>query len=213
MTEENENISKTNSFLRPPKPLLVDNDNMATKWKLWLQRYEWYEIATKLSKQEDEIQVATFMGSIGEEAITIFNNFKLTPDQLKKVQNIKDQYTKHFIPKVNITYERYLFHKIVQENGESFDEFLTRIGTESVKCAFGELIDSLVLDQIVIGTLSDKLREKLLCEDDLKLDKAIQMCKTSEMSSKQIKDLQKEDMSSVLSVKSSSSKSAVKANK
>lgn len=204
---------KTNNFMKPPKPLLVDNGNMANKWKLWLQRYEWFEIATKLNKQPDEIQVATFMGSIGEDAVTIFNTFKLTADQLKKVKNIKDEYTNHFTPKVNLTYERYLLHKIVQANGESFDEFLTRIRSQSNKCEFGDLQDSLVLDQIVVGTLSDKLREKLLCEDDLKLDKAIKMCKASEISSKQIQDLQKEDTSSINSVKSSVSKSSSKSTK
>lgn len=214
--EDEENPAKTNSFMRPPKPLLVDNDNMANKWKLWIQQHEWFETATKLGKQEDDVQVATFMGSIGTDAVTIFNTFKLTAEQLMKVKNIKDEFTKHFVPKVNITYERYLLHKMVQANGENFNEFLTRIQTQSTKCEFGDLKDSLVLDQVVIGVLSDKLREKLLCEDDLKLDKAVNMCKASEMSSQQIKDLQKEDLSSILSVKHSSrssSQTSTKTNK
>lgn len=97
-----------------------------------------------------------------------------------------------FDPKVNLTHEGYLLRQIVQANGEIFDEFLTRIQTQSLKCNFVDLTDSLVV--IVIGTLSNKLRETLLCEDDLKLDKAIATwCKASEMSSKQIQELQKKD--------------------
>lgn len=178
-----------------------------------MQQYEWFEIATNLNKQDDDIQVATFMGSIGIDAIAIYNNFKLKPDQLKNVKNIKDAFTKRFIPKINITYERYVFNKIVEADGECFDEFLTRIGTQSVKCDYGDLVDSLVLDQIVIGVICGKLREKLLCEDDLTLDKAIKMCRVSEMSTKQIKELQKDDGSTSVDSVGSSSTTTAKAAK
>lgn len=61
---------------------------------------------------------------------------------------------------------------MVQENSESFKEFLTKIQNKSKLCDFGQLTDSLMKDRIIVGISNNNtLREKLLSEDKLTLEK------------------------------------------
>lgn len=190
MTSNNtaENVESV-SFLRPPKPLTVSSTDNSKNWQLWLQQYEWFETATQLKKKPADIQVATFMSSIGIDAVSIFNTFTFQLNEAKKIENIKAKFKEYFVPKQNTTYERYKFNKLSQIDGEPFDEFLTKIKSQGNLCKFENLLDSIVCDKVVIGIKCDKIREKLLSEPDLNIDKAIQMCKAAELASLQLNDI------------------------
>ena len=45
-------------------------------------------------------------------------------------------------------------------------------------CNFGTVKDSLIRDRIVCGIIDNAVRERLLREPDLNLDKAIQICQS-----------------------------------
>ncbi|KAF5282886.1 hypothetical protein FQR65_LT14189 [Abscondita terminalis] len=176
--------------IKPPKPLIVDQD-AATNWKNWLQQFEWYAIAVQLYDKPPEVQAATFMATIGQEAIRIFNSFNLTERQQKNIIEIKDKYNNYFIPKINVSFERYNFFKVVQKENESFDEFLTVIRNLAKTCEFEKLHDELIKDKIIFGIRSEQVREKLLTENNLDLDKAITICKSSEQATKQLQQITK----------------------
>ncbi|KAL3993481.1 complement component 3 [Sarotherodon galilaeus] len=72
-------------------------------------------------------------------------------------------------------YERYVFRSRLQQQGESFDTFLTDLKIKAQSCNFGDLRDSMIRDQIVFGTNEKKLREKLLRETELTLESAIKI--------------------------------------
>lgn len=195
------------SGIRPPKNLVLNNENMTSIWKNWIQQFEWYAIATQLAKKPKEVQAASFMAIIGPDAIQIFNTFNLTSEQQKEINIIKQKFQEYFIPKSNISFERYQFFKIVQQEDETFDEFLTKIKTQVKNCEFENLQDSLLKDKIVFGVKSDVVREKLLNEDNLDLQKAIVICRSSEQTSKQLKEIQKPESSQVDFVKHRPNKS------
>ena len=50
-----------------PKPLDLSSENLAEKWKLWKVTWHNYELATKVSQEEEEIRVATLLAVIGED--------------------------------------------------------------------------------------------------------------------------------------------------
>ena len=68
---------------------------------------------------------------------------------------------------------------------------------------FGALKDSLIRDQIVVGINDPKLRERLLRETDLSLEKAIKLCRITEQSKEQSKvfDTQTAQTSNIGTVK------------
>lgn len=53
-------------------------------------------------------------------------------------------------------------------------------------CDFGNSVDSLLRDQIVLGVADPLVREKLLYENDLKLDKACDIVRACESSKAQL---------------------------
>ena len=70
----------------------------------------------------------------------------------------------------------------VQQSGESFDAFLTRLRTSSEGCEFGAQRELLMRDRIVFGMNQAVLRERILAlpEAEVTLDRVIRICRSSE---------------------------------
>ena len=67
--------------------------------------------------------------------------------------------------------------------------FITDLKILAKNCEFGDLKDSLITDRIVCGTNSKSVRERLLRETDLSLQKATDICRASEASKSQVKTM------------------------
>ena len=80
-------------------------------------------------------------------------------------RRLKEALTAHFAPCVNEVYARFRFRSINQEEGESFDTFVTGVRAQASQCSFHqEEHDKQIRDQIVFGCHSGKLRRKALSE-------------------------------------------------
>ena len=83
---------------------------------------------------------------------------------------------------MNETYERYKFLKGKQEQGETFESFLTDLKNLVSSCGYPVEEKSKVLhDQIVMGVVSNAVREKLLDQAALTLNTALDLCRSSEV--------------------------------
>ncbi|CAG4931717.1 unnamed protein product [Colias eurytheme] len=172
--------------IKPPANLQLIDADKSTCWTRWVQQFDWYATAIQLDKKPAAIQAATFMAVIGPDAIEIFNSFNLVDAEKNDIEIIKNKFKEYFAPKKNISFERYVFFKIEQNEDEVFNEFLIKIKTQASKCEFNNLLDEMIKDKIVFGIRSNQVREKLLTEENLDLTKAITICKTSEQASKQL---------------------------
>ncbi len=74
----------------------------------------------------------------------------------------------------------------------TFDQYLAELHTLSKTCDFGDLRDSLVRDRIVCGIPDNGLRERLLHEPALTLEKAVNMYRTAEITRAQAKELHRD---------------------
>lgn len=185
----NQERDDTGGHVKPPKCLVTNSSqDHAVAWKLWIQQWDWYAIATNLEKKRPEIQVAIFMSCIGPEAVVIYNTFNLTESEGKSLEIIKQKYTAYFTPKVNETYERYILNSIVQGDS-SFDEFITNLKTKIKNCGYGNLEDTIIRDRVVIGITCEKTREKLLAEEKLTLQRTIDICHSAEQVRKQASEM------------------------
>ena len=93
----------------------------------------------------------------------------------------------HCVGEVNVVYERYVFYKRKQENGETFDSFLAELRRLVKTCEFGAVEDSTVRDRIVMGIRDDTTRRKLLQTRKLDLKSAIDICRASESAMNQLR--------------------------
>ena len=89
----------------------------------------------------------------------------------------------------NVIYERYVFHTRQQQEEEVVDSFVMDLRLKSQTCEFGPLMDSLIRDRLVVGIQDAKLKEKLLRDPKLTLERAIEVCKISEAAQAQMKVL------------------------
>ncbi|CAA9998761.1 unnamed protein product, partial [Nesidiocoris tenuis] len=137
------------------------------------------------------------MTVIGQEAIAIYDSFKLTESEKTDLKVIKQRFNNYFTPKINKTYERLVFNRMMQKPHQSFDEFLTEAINQANRCAFGALRDEFICDKIVIGILDDDVRKSLLSEDDLLYDKAVSLCKAAELARKHLMGMKPNDTAEI----------------
>lgn len=72
-------------------------------------------------------------------------------------------------------------------------EFLTAARLQAKKCKFGDLTDELLRDRLIVGITNDDVREKLLADPAIDLEKTIHMCKASEQATQQLKEITAKD--------------------
>ncbi|KAI5727291.1 hypothetical protein M8J77_000307 [Diaphorina citri] len=174
-------------------PLLVNGDgDAADAWKLWLQRFTIFLRANGHDNAAPEKQVAMFLHLIGEECLHIFNSFGLN-DKLDnkslQLEEVISKFTDHFVPKKNLTYVRHKFFTRDQQEGESVENYVAVLNKMSYDCEFEKLREDLVKDILIVGMRNVQVKERLLREDNLDLDKAVRLCKTAEITSERMKTL------------------------
>ena len=82
--------------------------------------------------------------------------------------------------------ERYVFKSRVQAEQEPINQFITDIKVKSKSCNLGELADGIIRDQIAMGVNGEKLKERLLHEENLTRLKAEQLCRAAKAAQKQM---------------------------
>ncbi|GFO18966.1 polyprotein [Plakobranchus ocellatus] len=137
-----------------------------------------------MKTKSDEKKRSAFLYLISTEGREIFNTFNLDE---QKLQNLIDAFDNYCKPKENITAERYKFNSRNQTRTETFDQYVTDLKYLAKNCKFRNLQDELIRDKIVCGIANEKIKERLLREDKLTLDKAIDICRAAEESQKHVK--------------------------
>ena len=174
---------------KPPEPLSLEG-NLSENWRRWKQRFELYRDASGISGKEEKTQAATLLHVVGAEALEVYNNFTWDNDgDNMKVEQIMAKFEAYCNPRKNVTWERHVFNNRNQLPGEPIDHFVTDLRTKAKTCEFGTLTDSLIRDRIVEGVLDDGIRSRLLRETSLTLQKALDICRSSEAASTQMKSL------------------------
>ena len=84
------------------------------------------------------------------------------------------------MPRVNTIHERAKFHQRLQKPDESAEAFIRALFEIAQLCDFGDNKDERVRDQLVVGTSDKTTSEKLQLEENLTLEKAIEICRTRE---------------------------------
>ena len=69
---------------------------------------------------------------------------------------------------------------------------MTALKLMTWNCAFGTLEEELIRDRVFCGVASEKVKERLLRERDLTLDKAMDLCRAEEQAKKLLKCISEE---------------------
>ena len=173
-------LSFTSNF-PVPAPMKVSGDQ--------INNWEDYELATGLDKRPETIRLATLRSIMGKDCLQIFLNLKLTEEESTSVNASLAALEGYFKPKTSVVYERYLFNSSTQGPDEGIDEFVNRLRKQSSSCKFGALTDEMIHDRIVIGLQDRNTKLRLLKEEDLDLNKTVNICTASEIATRQLQSM------------------------
>lgn len=180
-------VSPVIQGIMPPGHLQI-NENTTENWKSYKQIWENYTIITNLKSQAQEYQVTLFLHCIGPEALKIYNGLSFVNDaERKQLEEIFEKFDEFTIGEVKETYERYIFNNRSQEPNESIDVYVAALISLAKTCDC--LSESLLRDRIVLRINNNNIRKRLLQERQLDLKKCIDLCRSTEAATSQIKSI------------------------
>uniref|UniRef100_A0A1A8B469 CCHC-type domain-containing protein n=1 Tax=Nothobranchius furzeri TaxID=105023 RepID=A0A1A8B469_NOTFU len=175
---------------RPLSPLgLVGN--LSEAWRRWEQRFQLYMIATGASEKEEEVKIAILLHAIGEEALGVYNTLNITPagDALT-VEEVLKAFKTYCRPQKNVVFERHRFWSYPMSPGIVVDRYITELRQKRKDCEFGQNVDDMMGVKLVFSITDSCLKERLLRDKDLTLNKAIEICRSAEAAKTQIQAMQ-----------------------
>jgi hypothetical protein len=168
---------------------LILEGNLAENWRKFKQNFQIYLTAAGHNAKKDDIKIAIFLNAIGPEAIEVYNTFNLSDEEAKVYANVLNAFEIFCKPKKSsIIYARFMFTSRLQKPGEPFDSFLIEIKKLVKDCAYADE-DSMLRDRIVFGVEDKRTQHKLLQNEDLDYNKAVETCRSLEVTQKQARTM------------------------
>jgi len=159
--------------------------NLTEEWRKFKQHAELMFQGPLKNVQEDS-KCAYLLIWVGETGREIFNSWNLSDEDSKNLDALYTNFTTHTLPRKNSVFCRYIFQERRQQQGETFETFVTDLRNMVKDCSYDKP-EEMVRDRIVSGVASQDVREKLLHEGDaLTMQKAIEITTTFEATKKQL---------------------------
>ena len=137
-----------------------------------------------MTKNRQNKKIALLLHVARKQAIEVYNTFAFSQEEEGVYDSVIAKFDAYCNPKKNETYERYVVNSRKQLAGKSVEHFVTDLKLKAQTCQFDVL-----RDRIILGVSSQRVRERLLREDDLNLEKAIKVCQAAEATEKHISAL------------------------
>ena len=148
--------------IQPPNGLNLSGKDKAVNWKIYTQQWENYSIVPQLDRQSEDYRVALFLYSIGQDAVKTYNGFDMSEENRRKLDEIIKEFDNYAVGETNETYERYIFNRREQKEGEPIDRYVAELRTLAQSCNFcTSHQDSLIRDRIVLGIRDGETRKRL----------------------------------------------------
>ena len=179
------------SKFNPPSNFQFDKPN---EWPEWRDRFSRYRLATKLNKDDGEVQVSALIYAMGNGAEHIYKSItfatsRTNPEDANDYDTVLRKFEAYFIPRRNVIHERAKFYQRVQNPGEGVEAFIRNLYELAEHCNFdGNVKYEQIRDKIVIGLSDKELSHRLQMKPELSLDVAIQMARQSELVKSQVSD-------------------------
>lgn len=166
-----------------PTPTINWNaPDVALEFKNFKELCELYFNGPLVSLKEKQ-HLAYLMIWVGQEGRDIHRSWGLPADSTLKVT--LDRFEQYVKPKCNHRVARYKLRFLKQENDEPIDSFVKRIKLLITECKFDDPEDQ-TIDALIFGLRSRRIQSKLLQEENLTLDRAVDISRMLEATSKQV---------------------------
>ena len=173
---------------KPPAQIELNTGNVCEKWRKWKAQFLIYFEACELDKKSKTVQRGILLHAAGPEAQEVAETFTWTAGEDKEdYKKWLEKFDTYVQPRKNVVYERYQFWSRNQNDSESIDTWVTDLRLAAKRCEFGDQEMSLIRDKVVFGIINTAVKERLLREPDLSLQKALEICRAAEASKSQVR--------------------------
>lgn len=197
---------------RIPKELELTKGSLAENWRAWKADFDFYlqGLGKDSADTADSCKIGLFMNVAGREAQDVFTTFELNADNRKKYEEVVKAFKNHCNPRKRVLFERHVFTSTRQEgdddgNGETIDQYLTKLKKLVKSCDYKEAMVKEMLRDVFVFGLRDNgpggLMERLFREENVSLERAVEMARASEASKQQMKILRKSEKNREAEVK------------
>ncbi|XP_077867908.1 uncharacterized protein LOC144357736, partial [Saccoglossus kowalevskii] len=144
----------------PPFDCKSDPTSVSTRWKRWKKAFEFYIVGKGV--KDDNQKRALLLHCAGMDVQDLFETLvDPGPGNLPEGQQDDAGNYAYFIPQLNAIYERHVFRQMKQEEGETIDQFISRLQRQAQNCEFTDT-DEKIRDQVIDKCKSSLLRRMLL---------------------------------------------------
>ena len=110
--------------LPAPATLAIHDKEAAERWRVFKLAWESYSLARGVTNKDEDVQVATLLTVIGEDARTVYQTFHFdNAGDEKKIAPVLKKFEDYCQPRKHVPFARYLFHQRHQQVGESYEKY------------------------------------------------------------------------------------------
>ena len=156
-----------------------DQSMVGDRWEKWLEVWRLYLAYQKLDVKGNDGEYVDltlkplFLTKIGEEAREVYNG-KCNAEKTDKLTTIINFMSEHYKPKRSIFAYVSIFCKAKRFEGETVNEYVTRLRLLAKPCKFEKDLDKELLRAFVFGCGIGKVEEMMASKDDKSLADAIE---------------------------------------
>ena len=175
----------------PPGPLHIDitGNQQEQIWREWIETLETYFLAANIVDSKRRKALLLYLG--GDQLRIIY---KTLGDSAETFKNAKKLLDIHFQGKKNLAFERYKFRQAVQSPEESMKMYVTKLRDLSKHCKFEDYSrEDAIIDQVIENCKSSDTRKKLLSEENLTVEKLINLATLKESVDQQASYIEKKE--------------------
>lgn len=96
----------------------------------------------------------------------------------------------HFNPAPSEIVSRFKFNRRNRVSSEMVSQYVAELRKMAIHCNFGDTLDNMLRDRLVMGICNKDIQSRLLAEATLTLEQAMKISQAMESAEKNIKDLQ-----------------------
>lgn len=169
-----------------PTPFLPYPGEPAIPSDTWLRMFQNYLLVVGASGDEWPVERkrALLLHCLGTKGQRLFYTL---PNQSDSMEDAIAALKAHFAPRRNIMAEHHAFRKRVQAPGENIIQYVAALRDSAASCDFAATLDEMLCDQLVENVSSHRIRERLLLESELTLEKAITIATPTEAAGEKAK--------------------------
>ncbi|UYV81654.1 hypothetical protein LAZ67_20001822 [Cordylochernes scorpioides] len=147
-----------------------------------------------ISKTKEDFKTPFLISCIGPKYFSILRNL-VFPEEVDQVpfDKLCRILLKHFNPKTNIIYERFVFQKMDQKSGEAISKYIIRLKERAQRCNFGDFLQESLRDRFVAGIIDTPTQKKLLQEEGLTFEGALDIALSAESADNDLHNLKRSE--------------------